>query len=255
MFDLWDVLRQRAARKAPQPAAEARPNRPELHMNADAPAVMRGIEQLGEEYDGVELGDRPLPNSARNFRAGTGYVVDVSGDVALSDDRGTAADEHIGRGRPDSRRTGAALAGDASAPPAPIGPELRSNTRSDVVRHEQAPPARARQGFTGADPTRDAEMQVAFTVRPFDKAIADHPPLIGEKAAQAAPTASRPPERKRLAGARPSPLGGGPTGMLPVDGHKNTIRQTPGAWDASLVERTTADSAAASAQRQKGWRA
>lgn len=254
-MDIFDLFRFRAARKAPQPAADPRPNTPALHLTPDAPAVMRGIEQTGEEYDGVEVDDRPLPDASRSFRASPGYVVDASGDVALSDDRGTAADSHIGRGRPDARRTGKALRGDAAAPPSPVGPETRQNVRLDVERAPQAAPARPRQGFTGEDPTRTAEMQVATTIRPFDKAIADHPPLIGEKAAQASPTASRPPERKRLAGARPSPLGSGPTGMLPVDGHRNTIRQVPKAWDASLVERSTADTAAASAQRQKGWRA
>lgn len=250
----WKFLDALAARKAPQPGADPQANTPEIHLTPHAPEAMRAVDVIGGELTDVEANRAPVLQAVRSWRAGSMRTADVSGDVALGDDRGTAAGAHMTTGAPDARRNSWAPSGHTSAPAGGVFDETHTNTRGAVALSPASAPERTRAGFTGTDPTRTAQMVVAHTIRPFDKGIADHPGVV-DKAGQPNPTASRPPQRGRLAGARPSAGGSGAgTGMLPVDGHRNTVRRQPGPWAAGLTEDTTAPNLGA-VQRAKGWRA
>lgn len=246
----WDFLNKLRARNTRQPGT-LRDTTPDVHLTPHAPEAMRGVDVNGGELDGVNEHPGRVDPATRSWRAGSRLTVDVSGDVALSDDRDTAAGAHTSRGKPDARRTQQAPSGAPTAPAGGVFDESRTNTRGAVALSPNAAPERPRQGFTGADPARVATMQVAHTIRPFDKGIADHPGTI-DKASQANPTASRPPQRGRLAGARPSAGGtGAGTGMLPIGLHPGTTRQQPGPWAAGITE---TDPGAPSGARARGWR-
>lgn len=228
-------------RSAEQPGDRARPNNPDLHLIRTADKAMDVIEWTGDDYDDVQARPAPVP-AVRAWRLGAGGI-DTSGPIGLSTEQGTRANRHLDDGEPDARRV--------NLLPAPVvpGPEFRHNDRDDVNLTPQAAPTRARQGFTGQDPTRAAQHQVAYLLRPFDQGIAQHPGTV-ERADQAAPTAARPPERRRLIGGRPSAAGSSGTGMERVGPQRNTVRQTPGKWDEKIVN--TGQTAPAA---PRSWRA
>lgn len=246
----WKFLDRLNARNTRKPGT-LRDTTPDVHLTPHAPEAMRSVDVNGEELDGVNEHPGYIAGAVRSWRAGDRRTVDVSGDVSLGDERGTAAGAHLTRGKPDARRTQEAPSGAPTAPAGGVFDETRTNSRGAVSLSPAAAPERTRLGFTGSDPTRASTMQVAHTIRPFDKGIADHPGAI-DRASQANPTASRPPQRGRLAGARPSPGGtGAGTGMLPVGLHPGTTRQQPGPWAAGITE---SDTGAASGARARGWR-
>lgn len=231
------------------PVGVTRQNTPDLHLADDAPASMAGLTDDGDEFTD------PAPVVARATRTWRAVSQGTTrADVGLSDTQEARAAAHTERGTPDARRNDLVPNGNAAAPEAPYAAAVDHprNARADVAIDHKAAPARPRAGFTGEDPTRVARFQPAFLVRPFDKFIAEHPGSI-DKAPLAAPLAARPPERKRLTGARPSASGATGTGMTPVGPQRNTFRLTPKPWDEQLVN--TGQPAAATTARGRGWRA
>jgi hypothetical protein len=239
-------------RKAPEQVGAA-PNtvNPAAHLTGQAPPAMLNLEWTGADYDTVATRPAP-PSAARTWRAPAAGAP-ATNAVPLSDQQHTTAEgPHLTPGEPDRRRAEAdRSAGPLAAELRPL-PETVVNARPAVVMEPEAAPERPRQGFTGADPTRAARFPIAYTVRPFDKGIADHPGAV-TKAGQANPLASRPPERKRLIGGRPSAGGSEGTGMVPVGPSPNTVRVSPAAWDTRIVNPGV--QAPATSSRARGWRA
>jgi len=222
---------------------------PAAHLGVQAPHVMGEVEWTGADYDTMAVRQHP-PRATRNWRMTSAADSAANNDIALTDSITHDTVPSRGRGEPDLRRV---EADQAAGPVAEFRPfdEHLVNFRGDVTREPEAPPERARQGFTGADPTRTARHQIAFTIRPFDQGIAQHPSAT-PKAGQPNPLASRPPTRSRLIGGRPSAAGSAGTGMEPVGSPQpNTVRQAPPAWDARLVNPGIQ---AAGDARSRGWR-
>jgi hypothetical protein len=245
------------ARHAPQVGAPGHPGAamPLIHLNVDGPPSMRGIEQRGDDINDQE-NPTPVSSSARIWRTpATAPIASVEGDIHLSDDRGTAAQAHLSQGHPDWRRTEVAQHGSPSAPVVPtISGVERTNTQGQAeYAARKAAPERPRGGWTSADPARPSTTFHAFTVRPFDKGIADHPPTI-TKAAQPSPTAARPPRRSRLVGGRPFAGGSAGTATPGVGPQLNTVRSMPTPRDAQLVNRKTNNSSTTAQARARGWR-
>lgn len=212
---------------------------------------MDALEDAGDEYAGRQA----APTVNRAFRALT-RAGNAAGDVALGDDQTTRARAHLDRGRPDPRRNDQVPSGHPSAPETPFQSqgEERHNARHDVAINPESAPTRPRQGFTGADPTRAARFQFVTLLRRFDQAIGRQHPGPITKVAMDSPLAARPPERKRLAGARPSATGSTGTGMTPAGPQRNTFRLVPGAWDERLVNDGSRATDAAASRRDRGWR-
>lgn len=238
-------------RKRPEQVG-AQPNtvNPAAHLTGQPPAAMLNLEWTGADYDQVARRPAP-PSSARTWRAPAAGAP-ATNAVPLSDQQHTtAAGPHLTPGEPDTRRSELDRAAGPTEAFRPA-PETVVNARPAVVIDPEPAPPRPRQGFTGADPTRPARFPIAFTVRPFDKGIADHPGAV-TKAGQANPLASRPPERKRLIGGRPSAGGSEGTGMVPVGPAPNTVRVVPTSWDTRIVNAGV--QAPATSARARGWRA
>lgn len=240
-------------RKAPeQVGASTAPGaaEPLAHLSTQPPPAMAELEWTGDDYDTVAT--RPVPpRAARTWRQAAGGDP-VTNPVPLSDGlHATAEGPHLTAGEPDTRRGHMDQAAGPRPELSPM-PEHPRNVRQDVALHPEAAPVRPRQGFTGEDPTRAARQQVAFTIRPFDKGIADHPGAI-TKGGQPNPLAARPPERKRLVGGRPTAAGSEGTGMQPVGPQANTVRTVPTGWDTNLVN--PGAEAVTAAGRANGWRA
>lgn len=257
MSFLSQLLKGANARRAPQVGGPTAPGAatPLVHLQVDGPPAMRGIEQRGDDIDDHQ-NPVPVSSSARTWRTpATAPIASAEGDVHLSDDRGTAAQAHQSHSHPDWRRTEVAQSGDPGAPVvSPISGEQRTNVQGQAEFSERkAAPERPRGGWTGADPTRPSTVHVAFTVRPFDKGMADHAPVVS-KAAQPNPTASRPPLRSRLVGGRPFAGGSAGTERAGVGPQLNTVRTAPTPHDANLINRKTNTSSTTGHGRVKGWR-
>ena len=173
---------------------------PAAHLGQQPPAVMGQIEWTGDDYDTVATRPAP-PRAARTWRTPINGAPATNDTVTLSTSAHGAADAHLGPGQPDPRRAESDKAAGPDPDDAPFAEHPR-NVRHNVVIDPEAPPARTRAGWTGEDNTRADRQQVAFTVRPFDKLIADHPGAV-TKAGQPSPLAARPPQRKTLIGGRP----------------------------------------------------
>jgi hypothetical protein len=255
---LSNLLGRVRASRVDSPGHIGQPNNPALHMSVTAGPAMRDLDTNGAEFDGVaeanvETISRAVPTY--RLRDGGAVAAQPAGSVALADSQTTAANSHLSHGSPDLRRTGLAPQGNAASPEVTVFPEDRTNERIVEVIDPVSPPSRPRQGFTGADPTRAAQMPIAFTMRAFDQGIAQHPGLI-TKVPMDNPTAARPPERKRLAGARPSIVAGAasPTGMIPVGVQPNTTRTVPSALGTGINQVSVEDTATGAAARRNGWR-
>lgn len=206
------------------------------HMSPAIPKAMAEVEWTGTDYDTVATRPAP-PYGGRAWRLGaaTSSTTAAPGSDAPSFDASPAASadgDHLEAGAPDARRgefltvTRPELAGQA---------EHARNVRTGVYMDEEPPPARARQGFTGADNTRAATVQVATFSRLFDQAIAQHPASV-PKAGQPAPRAAIPRIPPPLAGGHPNAGGtSGGQGMQPVGPSPNTVRIPPTPWDTRIV--------------------
>jgi hypothetical protein len=227
-----------------------------LHDNGAAPAISGTLDLDGTEYG--ETGSYAPAGSVRSFRlssSGQSGATSATGPD-LDADKHERADDHAGHGRPDPRR-------DRDTTVAPGDTTAYRNQRTAVVLTPEDPPARARQGWTGADPTRIAQALRPIVQRPFDKGIADHPRAL--RTDQPSPLASRP--RMGLGDVSGGqPFAGGQTGTQTagVGPQPNSFRILPQAWDALLVNTGGAavsesdpDPAytAAAAQAGRRWRA
>jgi hypothetical protein len=228
------------------------------HDTTAAPAVAGVIDLDGTEY-GAPGSDAPA-GSLRGFRASSAGRPAPTDVAAVDDDKHAHAGLHSRTGSADPRRDRTTVLSDDR-----MGPmvERYDNSRNEVVIAHEAPPERPRQGFTGADPARAAQYVRPVMIRPFDKAIAEHPGAV-LKVEQAGPLAARPKELADLSGGQP--FAGGSTGTQRegIGPRPNSFRIMPKAWDALLVNTggpaatdTNPDPAAtaAAAQASRSWRA
>lgn len=206
-------------------------NIPDAHTGRAAPTAMEGIDQDGTEIPAVS---RVGLFSGFGWRAR--QTKGPAPRIALGDTMTERAGEHANAGKPDPRRTETELTGHPSGESRRFAPMVEdyTNERRDVAIAPEAPPARPRQGWTGDDNTRAARYTVAFLMRPFDKAIAEHPgPIIKDEARS--PQAATPPNRDPLKGGLPSPMGSAGTAAEGVGPTPNTFRLMPRRWDALVV--------------------
>lgn len=213
-----------------------RAHHPDEHSTTTAPAVMDVFDADGDEYATLPPS---FGGSVRAFRAAPGAGPNVAGDINLSNDTTTRAGAHLDRGRPDERRQDTSRNGHPSGEPSlAVAPETyRNAAEAVVIEHPNAAPARPRHGSTGADPTRIAWFRRPFLLRPFDKAIAEHPGTV-EKIGQPSPRAATPRQLADLSDAYPSAGGHTGTQAEGVGPTRNTFRVTPRAWDSLLVSTT-----------------
>lgn len=212
-------------------------NTPDAHAATAAPALSGQLDQLGPT---PELAGNPTGPSVRSFRAPQMGGSRAADTIALGDPMHERLAEHLTRGGRDTRHTDEVRSGHPSGESADLAPmdQVYSNARTFVVLTPEPAPDRPRAGFTGADPTRAAQLARPYMLRPFDKEMADHPGEV-VKVEMASPTAARP----RLYGGVPEGAGGvfvmagGSTGtdragMGPTP---NSYRIMPSAWDRLLV--------------------
>lgn len=206
-------------------------NTPDAHNNTGAPAGMAVFDQDGDEFS---LPAHYVAGSGRSFRAG--HQAPQAAPIALSDPMGRRAAEHLDRGAPDRRRQDKELSGHPSGESARFAPVPVEyvNERVPVTIAPETAPERPRQGFTGADPTRAAQLQHAHVMRPFDQGIAQHPVDV-VKAEQASPRAHVMPNRGDLAGGFPSASGQTGTQRAGIGPQPNTFRLMPKPWDALVI--------------------
>lgn len=208
---------------------------PDLHLHRAPDSDMDALDDDGEAADWQMLDQRDaaVETAGPRYRLAAG-TFGPAPDVALGTDRDTAAAAHAHRGRPDGRRTQTEHRGDPAAPAAPVPGLHTVSDRVGTLVHHSAPPSRYRAGSTGADPARLAEMQLAYTVRPFDQVIAPYFAGI-DKVRQDQPLAAMPPARARLVGARPSASGTTAERVAGVGQSRDTARETPTPWAAGHV--------------------
>lgn len=233
------------------PAQVGAANVPDAHLSDDAPGAQSGVDFTGDEFESWP--SSTVPSSARNWRS-SGRSATPAVGIGLGTDQTTRANEHANPGKPDGRRTERELGGHPGSPelvslsPSPESPH---NDRDAVAINPEPAPQRARQGFTGADPARVAQTQRTHFIRPFDQNMAQHPGPV-EKVGQANPTAARPPDRARLLGGLPSPMGSESSAREGVSAQLNTFRLRPRAWDELLVNEGGAPAPVSA--RARGWR-
>lgn len=199
------------------------------HTGTTAPAISGVIDLDGTEYGAVD--DTAPSGSVRSFRAATVTpTVENSGPTDTSA-RDTLLAPHLNVGQPDSRRDAATML------PAPAQySELvdYSNQRREITMAPEAAPDRARQGFTGQDPTRPSLMIRPLMMRLFDKGIADHP--IATKIDSPSPLASRPKDNLSDVPNGQANAGGiFGTQHAGVGPQPNSFRIMPKEWDTLLV--------------------
>lgn len=200
------------------------------HESRTAPTIAGTLDLDGTEY-GAQGSTAPAP-FARSFRLGVADSYRAPSVPALHDAQEDLASSHSGTGQLDGRRgIVTALQPDDHKP----APEAFTNERRAVVVNPEAPPARPRQGFTGADPTRAAQYQRPFLLRAFDKLIAEHPGAV-LKAESAGPLAARSKDLGDIAGGQPYAGGSTGTQRAGIGPSRNSWRIMPKAWDALLVD-------------------
>lgn len=177
------------------------------HLDPRMPTVAAEVDDLG---DTSTLPPGPtIFGTFRGWRASHQTPEVAQPARRLEATASDNADVHATRGHQDLRRTeGGPAIGEHR------DPAQRVNHLTPVVLNPEQPPARARQGFTGADPvTRPATRQHAYTLAPFDKWAAEHPGSV-DKMPLTGPLASVPREVPALADGRPSPAGSAPSSLL-----------------------------------------
>lgn len=228
---------------------------PDAHTSRQAPAAALDVDQLGDDVtldnDGITAG------GIRGFRSTAGGSP-ATGDRQAETTGDALANVHARKGERDRRRTDELERGNWSGE---LGheatPETFTNDRQALDVAHEAPPARPRQGFTGADPHRVAWQRRPLLHRLFDKGIAEHPGAV-DKIPQEAPRARVSRVVEDVANPRPAPGGWAGTAKAGVGMARGTFRTVPGSWSELLVagapETVTAPVAAPTAQHARGFR-
>lgn len=166
----------------------------------------------------------------------------------------STAAEHAKLGEPDARRQSNSLT-TAGYPVAPersstSREEFRAEPHGDVFIPGVAPLTAPRAGSTSADPHHRAGMPRYLYDRPFDQAIAHHPPEVS-KLPMPSPLASSPIRQSiPTPGASPSPGGvSGVTTLNPQSVWRNTVRMHPQPYDETAVVGTSVQPVS-----RRGWR-
>lgn len=237
------------------------PARQATHLDRQAPAGMSGVDQDGSEMPAL---GSTLDVHTPSWRA-AGSTPAASNPRPESSTPEQRAASHRTAGRPDNRRTDTAARGNSAGElGAEVLTEHPTNTLALADVHTKPAPARPRQGFTGADPARPATQRRPIFIRPFDKAIAEHP--LVEKIDQPAPTARASWRLTDLDGPDVLPAPGGSTGTQTAGAGitRNTFRMMPKPWDATALNTggpasndQTPDPAwtAVQSQAARSWRA
>jgi hypothetical protein len=184
--------------------------------------------------------DFPLP-SRFAFRM-TGQPARYPNQSARDDGRaGTSTvGEHEQRGQADPRRQSDTL----TTAGYPVAPERTSTTREQRQADPQAgvsipgvtPLTAPRAGSTSADPAHNASVPRYLYDRPFDQAIAHHPPELS-KLPMPSPLASSP-VHQTIATPGGDPVPGGTSGVTawePLSVWRNTVRPQPAPYDETAV--------------------
>lgn len=228
---------------------------PDAHTSRQAPAAALEVDQLGDdvtlENDAITAGGiRAFRSVATGSPASGQRQIETTGDAL--------ANVHAGRGSRDRRRTDEDERGNWAGE---IGheatPETFTNARHDLDVAHETPPARPRQGFTGADPHRVAWQRRPLLDRLFDKGIAEHPGAV-DKIPQEAPRARVSRVVEDVANPRPAPGGWTGTAKAGMGLARGTFRTVPGQWAELLVSgapaTVAAPVAAPTAQHARGFR-
>lgn len=192
------------------------------------PAPAAQLDEVGEDYN---LPPSSAPTSRRGFRMAQSAGAPAPADSATTDPLAQRVNAHASRGTPDARRGML-----TELPPEELAalPEGFRNDRSLVDVDPIAPPDRARQGWTGADPARPASTRRPVFMRWFDKWAAEHPVEV-LKVEMDAPTAAPNRQLGNLNGGRPYPGGSTGTARAGVGPQRNTFRILPKRWDSSFT--------------------
>lgn len=218
------------------PAQLGAANMPGAHSDRTAPAGQGDVDQRGNEF-GFVVDETVGPMPLRGFRANGKVFGGTAQDVASLDTKGDdLAELHHERGSRDKRRTDEQERGNARGE---IGHEsareLWDNSRRRVEFIPEAPPARARQGWTGEDPARPSMMFRPTMLRPFDKAIAEHPGAV-DKIPQPAPRAATSRFAPAIQQPLPSPGGWFATLRAGIGPTRARARIIPTPWADKLVQ-------------------
>lgn len=208
-------------------------NTPAAHLSTTAPELAASVDLNGDENT---LPGNPIGNAARGWRTVQMGGSAAPATIALGDADHTRLDEHARTGERDRRRTDEARSGHPSGEDLALAPMVVEyhNERTHIVVAPEAAPDRPRQGFTGADPTRAAQMVRPYVLRPFDKGMAEHPTEL-DKVEFASPLATRPREYGAIGSGYPTAGGSTGTDRPGIGIQPNTFRIMPQAWDRLLV--------------------
>ncbi len=169
------------------------------HMDPRVPAVAAEVDDVAP----IAFVHAPgIYDRVRAFR-GTGPRAEYPPERALEATLDHRAEAHLDDGEPDPRRGAGTEIGHA------LDYAQRVNRLTPAQVHHERPPARARQGFTGADVQphdRTPVTRRAYTIAPFDQWAAQHPGPV-DKRPMPAPLARKNRDYPALSGGRPSPAG------------------------------------------------
>lgn len=201
---------------------------------------------VDDDRDEIPMGELPAPDFPERGRfawrmtGGAGRYPNQTPTTSLGAAGTSTVTEHESRGQADPRRQSTAL----TTAGYPVAPERMSTTREErraephgsVSIPGVAPLTAPRAGSTSADPHHTAGVPRFLYDRPFDQAIAHHPPEVS-KLGLPSPLASSPISQSiPTPGGEPSPGGvSGVTGSAPRSVWRNTVRMQPTPYDESAV--------------------
>lgn len=203
---------------------------PAGHLDSQAPGLAGMLDLDGTEFGAT--GSSAPRGSVRSFRA-TSRGDAAPDTIALHDGKAARVGEHSTAGEVDARRGMTTVLPEAKDE---LAASTFANDAALLTFVPEAPPERPRQGFTGADPARPAWYRRPLFIRPFDKAMTDHPISV-LKVEMDGPLASRPKDQLADVGSS-QPYAGGSTGTqhVGVGPSRNSFRIMPKAWDTLLVD-------------------